>query len=69
MEVTRLGRARDRLPLNPPAQTRLRLRLPRGWKLVSASVNAKPLSMCDDETIELAGLKGHIQVRAVVDRG
>lgn len=53
---------------NPPDHCALRLRLPGGWRAVSASAQGKDLSVDHDGTVDLSGMKGHMKLEFKVER-
>ena len=48
---------------NPPKQTLLRLRLPDGWRLTSATAGDQPLKLDDRGTADITSLKGKATLR------
>ena len=48
---------------NSPKQTLLRLRLPDGWKLVSAQADSKQLAVDQNGTVDISTLKGKVVVQ------
>src|SRR5207244_581010 len=47
----------------PPRQTLLRLRLPDGWKVESASVAEHTLPVDERDTVDLSALTGTVTIR------
>jgi hypothetical protein len=47
---------------------KLRLRLPAGWAIQSASIGGKPLAMLDDATMDVSGLKARSTIEVNVSR-
>jgi hypothetical protein len=45
--------------MNSPRQTRLRLRLADGWRLISAKAGNQPLKLDDRGTADITALKGN----------
>jgi hypothetical protein len=56
------------LPKTAPGKTLLRLRLPDGATIASASAGGKQLSVADGQTIDLTGLAGHVSIAAKVSK-
>ena len=56
------------LPERVPQKVSFRLRLPNGLKVTSVRAGEKALKVSDGETIDLAGLKGHVSLRAEVGK-
>lgn len=58
-----------RLPTDaPPAKALLRLRLPDGYRVASATTGGRALAVDGGETIDITGLRGDVTVEARVDR-
>jgi hypothetical protein len=53
---------------NPPAHSWLRLRLPEGWRVVSATSGGAALKLQDDGAVDVSGLKGRAALRLGVAR-
>jgi hypothetical protein len=56
------------MPRRLPLHTFLRLRLPEGWRIVSAQSGDRKLRLDDQGTTELVGLLGKVPVRFAVER-
>ena len=59
---------RVNLPQHPPENTRLRARLPKGWKAVRATVGDTGLSIDESGGITLSGYTGHTVIRFEVQQ-
>lgn len=57
------------VPERQPAELRLRLRLPRGKRIVGVTRYGTPFGRVDGETIDLSGLRGRIELVARVGSG
>jgi hypothetical protein len=55
-------------PPRPPAKWTLRLPLPPGWKVKSATVDGQPASLGDGGVVDLTGRTGAIRVRFAVEK-
>jgi hypothetical protein len=58
------------LPMrNPPKETLLRIRVPDGWRVLSANVNGTELSVDEKGTANISSLRGkatiHFQVKPI----
>ena len=56
------------MPERAPARALLRLRLPEGYKVASASAGGQALNVSDGETIDLSGRSGRVEVEAKVSK-
>lgn len=56
------------MPPRLPQRTLLRLRLPEGWRPVSAQVGERPLRIDQQGTVELAGLLGKVEIQFTAER-
>ncbi|HWB55254.1 MAG TPA: hypothetical protein VG722_13715, partial [Tepidisphaeraceae bacterium] len=56
------------LPGRPREKTLLRLRLPDGYEIVSATDQGKSLNVSDGSTINLSALSGHVHIVAKVSK-
>lgn len=59
--------AEIQLPPRPPKETLLRFRLPKGYKIISASAADRQVDVTS-ETMKLTGLSGSIKIKATVSR-
>jgi len=53
---------------NPARRTLMRLRLPEGWRAMSARAGDTDLALQPDGTVDLSGLKGRVTLRLTVTR-
>jgi hypothetical protein len=53
---------------NPARRTLMRLRLPEGWRAMSARAGDTDLALEPDGTVDLSGLKGRVTLRLTVTR-
>jgi hypothetical protein len=53
---------------NARKKTLFRLRVPDGWKIISAAVNSKSLAVDEDGTMDISNLPAALKVRAKVKR-